>query len=196
MDDSNAKVNSVDIGTEATVVTMTGTVTVGTQQVPVTTIADGVFTASQTCTVCLPFSVPAANIPGKIYTFTSVASNKVTMTEDADGLDANVPYIFVPDGNDNISTTGSIAVQIADNNSTKDGFTFKGIYQDHTFTDGEIATGIYGFAGNNAVEHYRLYKIYKGRHLLQFCCSVEKHLRNSHRKRQGAARTCQGLYKW
>ena len=62
-----------------------------------------------------------------------------------------MPYIFVPDGNDNISTTGSIAVQIADNNSTKDGFTFKGIYVDHTFTDGEIATGIYGFAGNNAI---------------------------------------------
>ena len=32
MDDSNAKVNSVDIGTKATMVTMTGTVTVGTQQ--------------------------------------------------------------------------------------------------------------------------------------------------------------------
>jgi hypothetical protein len=62
-----------------------------------------------------------------------------------------VPYIFVPDGNDNISTTGSIAVQIADNNTTKNGFTFKGIYVDHTFTDGEIATGIYGFAGNNAI---------------------------------------------
>ena len=65
------------------------------------------FTANQTCTVCLPYDVPAAGVHGKIYTFTSVANNQVTMTEDADGLNANVPYIFVPDGTDNISVTSS-----------------------------------------------------------------------------------------
>ena len=110
-----------------------------------------VFTANQTCTVCLPYDVPAANIPGKIYTFTSIANNQVTMTEDDDGLNANVPYVFVPNGADNISTTGSITVQITGNNTTADEFTFKGIYEDHTFTTEEIAKGIYGFAGANAV---------------------------------------------
>ena len=109
------------------------------------------FTAKQTCTVCLPFNVPAAGVHGKIYTFTSVANNQVTMTEDADGLDANVPYIFVPDGTNNISTTGSIAVEIAGNNTSANDFTFKSIYEDHTFTAKEIAKGIYGFAGANAV---------------------------------------------
>ena len=109
------------------------------------------FTANQTCTVCLPYDVPAANIPGKIYKFTSVANNQVTMTQDADGLDANVPYIFVPNGTNNISTTGSITVQITGNNTSADEFTFKGIYEDHTFTAAEIAKGVYGFAGANAV---------------------------------------------
>ncbi len=114
-------------------------------------ILNRVFTAKQTCTVCLPFSVPPAEIPGRIYRFTSVANNQVTMTEDADGLDANVPYIFVPDGTNNISTTGSIAVEIAGNNTSANDFTFKSIYEDHTFTAKEIAKGIYGFAGAKAV---------------------------------------------
>lgn len=109
------------------------------------------FTANQTCTVCLPYDVPAAGVHGKIYTFTSVANNQVTMTEDADGLNANVPYIFVPDGTDNISVTGSITVEIVDNNTSANDFTFKGIYEDHTFTAEEIAKGVFGFAGANAV---------------------------------------------
>ena len=110
-----------------------------------------VFTANQTCTVCLPYDVPAANIPGKIYTFTSVDNNQVTMTEDVDGLNANVPYIFVPNGTDNISATGSITVAITDANPTANDFTFKGIYEYHKFTATEISKGIYGFAGANAV---------------------------------------------
>jgi len=109
------------------------------------------FTANQTCTVCLPYDVPAAGVHGKIYTFTSVANNQVTMTEDADGLNANVPYIFVPDGTDNISVTGSITVEIIGNNTSANDFTFKGIYEDHKFTAEEIAKGIYGFAGAKAV---------------------------------------------
>ena len=243
IDANNAEVSSVEVGTETTTVTISGTVSDGTNDVPVTSIADGTFTtentanvlsidlsetqvdldmdrkadsspvkdvpdntliylpegstmtgdnvivkgagsdftcnnfvmddeksynvphpfiasnatlnreftAKQTCTVCLPFNVPAAGVHGKIYTFTSVANNQVTMTEDADGLDANVPYIFVPDGTNNISTTGSIAVEIAGNNTSANDFTFKSIYEDHTFTAKEIAKGIYGFAGANAV---------------------------------------------
>ena len=244
IDDTHAVVSSVEVGAEATTVTIPGTVNDGTNDVPVTSIADGTFTsentanvqsidlsatqidldmdrkadnspvkdvpentliylpagstmtgdnvivketnsdnftcenfvmtdnksysvphaftatlatlnreftAKQTCTVCLPFNVPAAGVHGKIYTFTSVANNQVTMTEDADGLDANVPYIFVPDGTNNISTTGSIAVEIAGNNTSANDFTFKSIYEDHTFTAKEIAKGIYGFAGAKAV---------------------------------------------
>ena len=109
------------------------------------------FTANQTCTVCLPYDVPAAGVHGKIYTFTSVANNQVTMTEDNDGLNANVPYIFVPDGTDNISVTGSITVEIVDNNTSANDFTFKGIFEDHTFTAEEIAKGVFGFAGAKAV---------------------------------------------
>ncbi|MBQ8457332.1 MAG: hypothetical protein IJ540_06990 [Prevotella sp.] len=110
------------------------------------------FTNGQTCTVCLPFSVPAADIPGKIYRYTSISGNQITMTEDTDGLDANVPYILVPNGNDNIHRSGGgITVQITGATTVNDNFTFKGIYEDHTFTAEEISKGVYGFAGNNAV---------------------------------------------
>lgn len=243
IDANNAEVSSVEVGTETTTVTISGTVSDGTNDVPVTSIADGTFTtentanvqsidlsetqvdldmdrkaddspvkdvpdntliylpagstmtgdnvivkgvgssftcnnfvmddeksynvphpftasnatlnreftANQTCTVCLPYDVPAAGVHGKIYTFTSVANNQVTMTEDNDGLNANVPYIFVPDGTDNISVTGSITVKIVDNNTSANDFTFKGIYEDHKFTAEEIAKGVFGFAGANAV---------------------------------------------
>lgn len=110
------------------------------------------FVASQTCTVCLPYTVAAGNIPGRIYRFTSITSNQVTMTEDTDGLDANVPYIFVPNGTDNISQTGGgITVQIASAATAQSDFTFKGIYEHHAFTSEEITKGVYGFAGNAAV---------------------------------------------
>lgn len=243
IDANNAEVSSVEVGTETTTVTISGTVSDGTNDVPVTSIADGTFTtentanvqsidlsetqvdldmdrkaddspvkdvpdntliylpagstmtgdnvivkgvgssftcnnfvmddeksynvphpftasnatlnreftANQTCTVCLPYDVPAVGVHGKIYTFTSVANNQVTMTEDNDGLNANVPYIFVPDGTDNISVTGSITVKIVDNNTSANDFTFKGIYEDHKFTAEEIAKGVFGFAGANAV---------------------------------------------
>jgi len=243
IDANNAEVSSIEVGAETTTVTISGTVSDGTNDVPVTSIADGTFTtentanvlsidlsetqvdldmdrkaddspvkdvpdntliylpagstmtgdnvivkgvgssftcnnfvmddeksynvphpftasnatlnreftANQTCTVCLPYDVPAAGVHGKIYTFTSVANNQVTMTEDNDGLNANVPYIFVPDGTDNISVTGSITVEIVDNNTSANDFTFKGIYEDHKFTAEEIAKGVFGFAGANAV---------------------------------------------
>ena len=242
VDANNAEVSSVEVGAETTTVTISGTVSDGTNDVPVTSIADGTFTtentanvlsidlsetqvdldmdrkadsspvkdvpdntliylpagstmtgdnviikdgsnftcenfvmddeksynvphpftannatlnreftANQTCTVCLPYDVPAAGVHGKIYTFTSVANNQVTMTEDNDGLNANVPYIFVPDGTDNISVTGSITVEIIGNNTSANDFTFKGIFEYHKFTAEEIAKGVFGFAGANAV---------------------------------------------
>ena len=110
------------------------------------------FTDGQTCTLCLPYDVPAENIPGRIYTFTSITGNQVTMTEDTDGLNANVPYIFIPNGTDNISQSGGgITVQISNQNASHNDFTFTGIYEHHAFTTEEIAKGVYGFAGNAAV---------------------------------------------
>ena len=108
------------------------------------------FTASVTCTVCLPYAVDAANINGKIYRFTSIDGTTMKMTEDNDGLDANVPYIYVPDGTDNISQS-SITVQITDDaTATANNFTFTGVYSDKTFSADEIAAGIYGFSAEAA----------------------------------------------
>lgn len=110
------------------------------------------FTYGQTCTVCLPYNVDAANVKGKIYKYSGVSAGKVTMTEDTDGLDANVPYIYVPDAGstDNIEQTSSVTVNIADANTADGDFTFTANYTDKTFTSDEITKGIYGFAAKAA----------------------------------------------
>lgn len=110
------------------------------------------FTYGQTCTVCLPYNVDAANVKGKIYKYSGVSAGKVTMTEDTDGLDANVPYIYVPDteGTDNIEQTSSVTVNIADANTVDGDFTFIANYTDKTFTSDEITKGVYGFAAKAA----------------------------------------------
>ena len=108
------------------------------------------FTASQKCTVCLPYSF--ARTGGKFYKFVGISGGKVQMAEQTtDMLEANTPYIFEPSANaDGITTnTGTIAVSISDAPNTEvssASFTFKGTYEKIEWTN---PTGIYGFAAED-----------------------------------------------
>ncbi|MBQ7427101.1 MAG: chitobiase/beta-hexosaminidase C-terminal domain-containing protein [Prevotella sp.] len=247
VDASNATVTSVEVGNETTTITISGTVSDGTNNVPVTTIAEGTFTTANTanvqsidfsktqvtltgerstnsvlkdipentlvylpstsngvtgdnviiydgdgteasdytcnnfvmtdkksysvpktftatnatlsrsftngvtCTVCLPYNVPAGNLDGKIYQFSEVDGATVKMTEKTGGLVANTPYIFVPSSNATQITASTVTINMSDTpNTSPDGqsFTFKGIFEHKDFTTDEISGGIYGFAAD------------------------------------------------
>lgn len=108
------------------------------------------FTSEKYCTLCLPYAIPAGNLCGKIYEFTSIEGTTVKMTEDADGLDANKPYIFVPSAAaEQITTTSVIVNMSATPNTEKTDFTFKGIFGRKEFTSDEISGGVYGFAADS-----------------------------------------------
>lgn len=75
------------------------------------------FTSDKASTVYLPFSIPAANVSGgKFYTFTGVDETTtpwtVNYTVVTGDIEANTPYIFLPDG----TNGGKIVV---DNGSDK-----------------------------------------------------------------------------
>ena len=109
------------------------------------------FTNGVTCTVCLPYNVPAGNLDGKIYQFSEVDGATVKMTEKTGGLVANTPYIFVPSSNATQITASTVTINMSDTpNTSPDGqsFTFKGIFEHKDFTTDEISGGIYGFAAD------------------------------------------------
>ena len=109
------------------------------------------FTSEKYCTLCLPYDVPATNLGGKIYEFSSIEGTTVKMTEDTDGLNANKPYIFVPNSSvGSIETSGSISVSMSNTpNTNNTGFTFKGVFGHKEFTADELSDGVYGFAADS-----------------------------------------------
>lgn len=109
------------------------------------------FTGEKYCTLCLPYDVPASSLGGKIYEFSSIEGTTVKMTEDTDGLNANKPYIFVPNSSvGSIETSGSISVSMSNTpNTNKTDFTFKGVFGKKEFTAEEISGGVYGFAADS-----------------------------------------------
>lgn len=257
VDNSNATVTSVEVGAETTSITISGTVSDGTNDVPITSIADGTFTSENTAnvqsidlsdtqvtfdvsngtgrdkidalknipentlvylpatannvtgdnviiksgenytctdfvmdgsnstgksysvpkaftatnvslnrefdenvaaTVCLPYALTQeqANALGAFYYFSSVTGTTVNMTQATSGLEANKPYMFLPNstvGGSNSVTATNVAVSISGTQSTGKtsgdvDFTFQGVIADKTFTSDEIAGGIYGFAAD------------------------------------------------
>lgn len=109
------------------------------------------FTSGVTCTVCLPYDVPAGNLDGNIYQFSEVNGTTVKMTQKEGGLVANTPYIFVPSGNVTQITATSVTINMSGTpNTSPDGqsFTFKGVFEHKDFTTDEISDGIYGFAAD------------------------------------------------
>lgn len=109
------------------------------------------FTSEKYCTLCLPYDVPAGSLGGKIYEFSNIEGTTVKMTEDTDGLNANKPYIFVPNSSvGSIETSGSISVSMSNTpNTNNTDFTFKGVFGKKEFTAEEISGGVYGFAADS-----------------------------------------------
>ncbi len=126
-------------------------------------------------TVCLPFSVPAAQTGavGKFYSFHGIdksdakkwevimaeATNQVTTD-----LHANTPYLFVPyifegkDKGDAVECTFSGPVTSAGNagytgwieSGTDNEWAFQGVYYNYTWAEGNEHLGkVYGFAAKN-----------------------------------------------
>lgn len=111
------------------------------------------FTNGTYCTLCLPYTIPSDNLSGKVYEFSGVNDATVTMTESNNGLQANKPYIFVPNSSVNGMTISdnSIFINISMNDSpntvnTEAQFTFKGVYENMDFSSADISNGVYGFA--------------------------------------------------
>lgn len=111
------------------------------------------FKESKYCTLCLPYTIPSGNLSGKVYEFSGVNGETVTMTESNDGLQANKPYIFVPNANVNGMTISDNSIYISINMSdsphtvnSEANFTFKGVFENMDFSLDDISNGIYGFA--------------------------------------------------
>ncbi|MBR1542828.1 MAG: InlB B-repeat-containing protein [Bacteroidaceae bacterium] len=109
------------------------------------------FTSEKYCTLCLPYDVPATNLGGKIYEFSSIEGTTVKMTEDTNGLNANKPYIFVPNSNANSISASSVTISMSSDPKTPDtsGFTFNGVFGYKLFSSTEITNGVYGFAADS-----------------------------------------------
>ena len=114
------------------------------------------FTNGTTCTICLPYAIPAEIMAdlGKIYYFSGISGTTVQMTEQTEGLAANTPYIFVPSGNASSITASSVTVSMSntpETENTSSHFTFKGVFGKKEFTTEEISNGngVYGFAADS-----------------------------------------------
>jgi len=111
------------------------------------------FTGGKASTVCLPFTHTAGS-EGLYYSFQGVSYDegegkwKAVMQQETT-LAANTPYLFVPAGSEAhqpVLFHGDAATSIAAGSQTTVGdWTFKGVYEEKTWTAGEVGTD-YGFA--------------------------------------------------
>ena len=120
------------------------------------------FTAGKAATVYLPFSIAAAKVEGgRFHTFTGVDMTKepweVNYTEVTGNIEANTPYIFLPDGSNSgkiVVNNGSDKITVGTNIASQDQvvgqWEFIGTYEPITWTADHADLGkVYGFAGEN-----------------------------------------------
>lgn len=121
------------------------------------------FTPNTASTICLPYSVPASDIQGTVYSYTGISEDgtAIIMTQSVDQLQANVPYIIMPTEEDAKITAQDIKVKIEDKSTLKGNYTFKGVFETKEFTDEEIANGVYGYAAK-AVDEVSVGQFVKG----------------------------------
>ena len=121
------------------------------------------FTPNTASTICLPYSVPATDIQGTVYSYTGISEDgtAIIMTQSVDQLQANVPYIIMPTKEDAEITAQNITVKIEDNSTLKGNYTFKGVFETKVFTDAEIDNGVYGYAAK-AVDEVSVGQFVKG----------------------------------
>lgn len=120
-----------------------------------------VFTGGQASTVCLPFAYTPGSEDGKFYTFDGItkkgegssATYEATMTEvTSTPLSSNMPYLFVPDGNNTIKPVlfhGTANYDASNLTDTKTPWTFIGTYSRLTYVTsgtGLFTDPVYGFA--------------------------------------------------
>ena len=110
------------------------------------------FTAGKPSTVCLPFAYTPQG-EEKFYSFTGINEDNgnytADMTEVVSPLVANTPYLFMPTGDADFSSTYAIPASIEAGTTTSGDWTFKGTYSTIEWTDAP-AEPTYGFSAQNA----------------------------------------------
>ena len=115
------------------------------------------FTGGKASTICLPFAYTPKNSDGAFYTFDGIKKNgttyEATMTvETSTSLNPNMPYLFVPAGNNTIKPVlfhGTAAYDATKLTDTKTPWTFIGTYSRLTYVTsgtGLFSDPVYGFA--------------------------------------------------
>lgn len=112
------------------------------------------FTGSKASTICLPFAYTPKNSDGKFYTFDGIKKNgttyEATMTVvTSTSLNPNMPYLFVPAGNNTIKPVlfhGTAAYDASELTDTKTPWTFIGTYSRLTYGTAPFSDPVYGFA--------------------------------------------------
>lgn len=113
-----------------------------------------VFTGGKASTICLPFAYTPNGSEGKFYTFDGIKKNgttyEATMTVvTSTSLNPNMPYLFVPAGNNTIKPVlfhGTAAYDATKLTDTKTPWTFIGTYSPLEYSTNPFSDPVYGFA--------------------------------------------------
>ena len=114
------------------------------------------FTGSKASTICLPFAYTPKTNDGTFYTFDGITKKKNGATYEATmtvvtstPLSPNMPYLFVPAGNNTIKPVlfhGTAAYDATKLTDTKTPWTFIGTYSRLTYGTAPFSDPVYGFA--------------------------------------------------
>ena len=139
------------------------------------------FTKEKPSTICLPFAPDALLVEGSMWEFTGISADKAVMTQRTSGLQANKPYIFIPESSFEGTVWGTAASSIDLDPKTVDataGFTFHGTYTQKRWeeTDPEVVNGtIYGFMveDNDGQQLGQFVRARRATNLRAFSCYLE-----------------------
>ena len=140
------------------------------------------FTKGKPMTICLPFAPDALLDEGSMWEFTGIsADHKAVMSKLTSGLQANKPYIFIPESSFEGTVWGTAASSIDLDPKTVDGtagFTFHGTYTQKRWeeTDPEVVNGtIYGFMveDNDGQQLGQFVRARRATNLRAFSCYLE-----------------------
>ena len=139
------------------------------------------FTKGKPMTICLPFAPDALLDEGSMWEFTGISADKAVMTQRTSGLQANKPYIFIPESSFEGTVWGTAASSIDLDPKTVDatvGFTFHGTYTQKRWeeTDPEVVNGtIYGFMveDNDGQQLGQFVRARRATNLRAFSCYLE-----------------------
>ena len=139
------------------------------------------FTKGKPMTICLPFAPDALLVEGSMWEFTGISADKAVMTQRTSGLQANKPYIFIPESSFEGTVWGTAASSIDLDPKTVDataGFTFHGTYTQKRWeeTDPEVVNGtIYGFMveDNDGQQLGQFVRARRATNLRAFSCYLE-----------------------